>query len=589
MLRPLLRLLPDLRPYRGAYTAVLVLTAVATVISLIIPVFVGWAIDGPIAHGDYAGLWLPVAAVTAIGLLEAAALLTRRMLAAPVSSRLEIAWRRRLYAHLQRMAVARHDSWESGQLLSRAVQDLSQLRRFVSFGAPFLLVTPLNIVVGLIILAVYSPVIALITLLCAVPTVVICTWLQRRFQLISRAVQDQNGELTTLVEESVQGIRIIKAFGRGETITARYAAQARRLWSTELERARLDAWLNIALILLPFLAIGVSLGYGTWQIVHGTMTPGALVAAITVMMFLRMPIEMLGFLLSDAYRSATAAIRHWEVVDTPIDITDPASPSSLPATDAPARVEFRDVRFRFPDAAADTLAGFSLVLEPGTTTALVGATGTGKTAVAALLPRLHDVTAGAVLLDGTDVRDLPLETLRRHVAVAFDEPILFSASVRENVALGSPEAGDDEVWAALEIAQAAAFVRELPDGLGTLIGEQGLSLSGGQRQRLSLARAILGRPRVLVLDDPLSAVDVTTEERVQEHLRERLRQSTALVIAHRPSTAALADRVAVLEGGRIVDCAPHAELLRRSPAYRSLMGARELRQGDDAVSAGSTP
>ncbi|WP_342766907.1 ABC transporter ATP-binding protein [Brevibacterium celere] len=292
-------------------------------------------------------------------------------------------------------------------------------------------------------------------------------------------------------------------------------------------------------------------------------------------MVLRMPIEMLGFLLADALMSLTAAARYWEVIDIRHEITDADGGIADDPDVGRYRGElvFDDVGFHFADTDRLTLSGLDLRIEPGQTVALVGATGSGKTTVASLVPRLQDVTSGAVRIDGVDIRDMAVNELRLLVSVAFEDPILFSASVAENVGMGSPGVGDDEIWSALEIVAAADFVGALPDGLDTEVGEQGLSLSGGQRQRLALARAIIGRPRILVLDDPLSAVDVDTEDRVQRALRTILPDSTTLVIAHRPSTAALADRVAVLDEGRIAALGTHEELLESSALYRELMGA----------------
>lgn len=390
------------------------------------------------------------------------------------------------------------------------------------------------------------------------------------------------GVISTQVEESVQGIRVIKAFGRAPWVTERFEAISEHLRTIEVRKAFLDSWMWAGTMTLPRLAMAAVVAVGAWGVLAGWTTVGTVVAGVTLMMVLRIPVEMLGFLLSDAIMSVTAAARYWEVMDTALDITDAdGGIDDAPRTEERAGVlEFDAVDFRFPDASHDLLRAVSLRIEPGETVALVGATGSGKTALASLVPRLYDVTGGAIRVDGTDVRGIPLNELRRLVSVSFEEPILFSASVAENVRMGSPGATDAEVREALGIAQAADFVRALPDGLDTEVGEQGLSLSGGQRQRLALARAVIGRPRILVLDDPLSAVDVDTEERVQRTLRTVLDASTTLIIAHRPSTTALADRVAVLDGGRIAALGPHDELLRTSAIYRDLMGASAAQEAE---------
>lgn len=586
-MRALLKFWPDVRARLGIYTLVTVLTLVANGIALVIPVVTGHIVDGPIAHGDAGGLVGPVLLLIGVVLLEAGALFTRRYLIAPVVSRWEILWRARLFDRLQYTSVASHDAWESGQLLSRAVNDLTQLRRFFAFGAPFIIVLPIVIAIGGGILTASHWVFGLILLAMAIPTVIIIAVFQQRYSLASRRAQDQMGVLTTNVEESIQGLRILRAFGRSPWMKERFRAISHHLADIEVRKAKLDAWMWGSIVVLPQLAQAAVLGVGAWGAVQGWLTVGQVVSAVTIMMVLRIPIEMLGFLLSDFLMSATAATRYWEVMEHPLGIVDPGrDPAGRGETrrsvaDEPevgewaGRLDFDDVDFAFADAPPGQLTfdGLRLHIEPGETVALVGATGSGKTALAALVPRLQDVTGGAVRIDGRDVRELPINTVRALVSVAFEDPILFSATVRENVVMGAPAASDDDVWAALRIACAEDFVAALPEGLDTQVGEQGMSLSGGQRQRLALARAIIGTPRILILDDPLSAVDVDTEDRVQRGLRTVLPDSTTLVIAHRPSTAALADRVAVLENGRIVAEGSHEDLLHSSEAYRELMGA----------------
>lgn len=590
-MRPLLRFWPDIRAKLHIYVTIVILTFLANAIALFVPSFIGRIVDGPIADHDLGALWWPLAAVLVIGVVEAVALWGRRMIAARVVSQWEITWRARIYDRLQYLSIGVHDSWESGQLLSRAVQDLSQLRRFFAFGAPFIISTPFVILTGIVMLTVMEPLFGLVLVLMAVPTSIGIAVFNTKYLLLSRDSQDTQGVISTQVEESVQGIRIIKAFGRAPWVSARFDAISRGLRRLELRKAYLDSWLWSGTMTLPRLAMLAIVALGAWGIIDGWTTLGTVVAAVSLTMVVRIPVEMLGFLLSDALMSATAAARYWEVMDTENDITDEGG--DIDDSPTPRRfrgeLEFRDVSFRFADATTDALHGVDLRIEPGRTLALVGTTGTGKTTLASLVPRLHDVTGGAVTIDGTDIRDLPVNEVRRLVSVSFEDPILFSATVRENVVMGAPGSSDEEVWRALEVAQAADFVRALPAGLDTAVGEQGLSLSGGQRQRLALGRAVIGRPRILVLDDPLSAVDVATEERVQRALREVLADSTTLVIAHRPSTTALADEVAVLDGGRIVARGTHDDLLASSPLYRELMGAEALPAGVDASPRTDSP
>ena len=513
--------------------------------------------------------------VLIIGLAEAVGMWARRMIVAPVVSTWEVTWRSRLFDRLQYTSVAIHDSWESGQLLSRAVNDLSQLRRFFAFGLPFLVSTPIVLAVGTVMLVIMQPVFGLIMIIMAVPAIIAVAVFEKHYRDTSRRSQDTMGEVTTDVEESIQGIRILKSFGRSPWAAERFSEISARLKSLEIRKAKLDSWLWSVLLLLPTLAQAAIVAVGTWGVIEGWTTIGTVVAAVTISMVLRMPIEMLGFLLADALMALTAAGRYWEVIDIRHDITD----ADGGVDDAPevgrysGKLRFDDVDFHFADTERLTLQGLDLTIEPGQTLALVGATSSGKTTLASLVPRLQDVTAGRVSIDDVDIRDMPVNELRHLVSVSFEDPILFSTSVAENVEMGAPGASEDEIWEALEIAAAKDFVSRLPDGLDTQVGEQGLSLSGGQRQRLALARAVIGRPRVLVLDDPLSAVDVDTEDRVQRALREILPDSTTLIIAHRPSTAALADVVAVLDEGRVAALGTHEQLLESSKLYRELMGA----------------
>ena len=581
-MRDLLRFWPDVRPRVWRYVISVLLALVSTGVGFLVPVLTGAAVDGPIAQKNLQGLALLAAGVAGVGLIEAAAQLIRRTITAAMTAEWEVLWRRRLFAHLQRLDVAHHDAWDSGQMLSRATNDLSMLRRFAAFGLPFIVITPLLLVLGGIMLAFIHPVFVVILLLMALPTMAGVTWFNSRYKIASRAAQDVMGEVSPSVEESVQGIRVLLAFGRSPWATARFRAIVDRLRDHELTKVRLDAWLFGGIMVLPQLAMVAFAIVGAWGVVGGWVTLGQTVAALTLMMYLRMPIEMFGFLLSDALMSATAAARYWELMDQEPRITDPEPADQADAEAArgpePGVLEFDDVVFQHDDAHAPLLRGVTLRIEPAETVALVGTTGSGKTALAALVPRLYDVTGGAVRVDGHDVRTLPLADLRARVGVAFEEPILFSATVRENVAMGAQSAApgaaldDDRIREALTVAQAADFVAELPAGLDTEVGEQGLSLSGGQRQRIALARAVAGRPPFLVLDDPLSAVDVETEDRVQQQLRRVLATTTALIVAHRPSTAALADRVAVMDAGRIVAVGEHEELLATSAVYRDLMG-----------------
>ena len=572
-LRELRRLLPYVRPHRAALIGSGVAALTATLAGLAIPLVTRAIVDGPVARGELDTLpWL-VLGVLAFGALEAGLILLRRLLVAGPANQVEATMRADLYAHLQRLPVAFHDRWASGQLLSRATSDLTTIRWFVMFSGIFLVVNALTVVVGVGVLVWLSPWLGLVIAVMAGPLTVTTLALERRYSRAARRSQDQVGDLATVVEESVLGVRVLKSLGRGRRLTARFVADARGLRGTELTKVRLLAALWTVVVLVPEGAIAVILGLGAYGVADGTLTLGTLVAAATVVTYLYWPVESLGWLLAEASNAAGATARLFEVRDIPPAITDPPRPVALGAVRGELVLE--GVRFRYPGAERETLRGVDLVVRPGETMALVGATGSGKTTLTALVPRLYDATGGRVLVDGVDVRDVALPELRRVVATAFEDPVLISAAVRENVALGQPDAPDDEVWAALRVASADGFVAALPWGLSTRIGEQGLSLSGGQRQRLALARAVLGRPPVLVLDDPLSALDVHTEAEVEAALRRVLGGVTALVVAHRPSTVQLADRVAMLRDGVIAAVGTHRELLAANPAYRALLASTD--------------
>ncbi|MCM6791410.1 ABC transporter ATP-binding protein/permease, partial [Nocardia sp. CDC159] len=450
------------------------------------------------------------------------------------------------------------------------------LRRYFAFVAPSLVSLVGGLLAGLGLLFVFSWQIGLVQTVIAIPLVLLSLRFEQQYGRASRRAQDQSGDLATTVEESAQGIRVLKAFGRGPWFGRRFRGQALELQHLEMDKVRLAARLWTALNVLSGLGIAAALAIGGYLLVHQAMTLGTLVAGITLATFLQWPIMGLGFLLAESNHARTAAERYWEIIDTPVTITDPERPVPLPRT-LRGELRFDHVRFRFPDAERDLLQDVSLRIRPGETVAVVGATGSGKSALLALVPRLFDVSAGAVTIDGVDLREVSLAELRTVVSVAFEDPVLFSASVRENISLGFPDATTEQVRAALEVACATEFVDELPWGLRTRIGEQGLSLSGGQRQRLALARAVLNRQRhagghIVVLDDPLSALDVATEEVVQARLHAALAGATVLLVAHRPSTAAWADRVAVLDEGRIIAEGPHEQLLETCSRYRELMG-----------------
>ncbi|MFI8917265.1 ABC transporter ATP-binding protein [Streptomyces sp. NPDC053513] len=569
--RVLLRLWPYVRPVRGRLFTAAVVAIVASCLSLVIPIVLKWLVDGPVADRDPGGVWLGALYLLLLGVAEAALFGLRRWLVARPLSSVEAGMRAELYGRLQRLPIAFHDRWASGQLLSRGTTDLMLVRMFLAFPLTFLLVNAVTILAGYVLLLSQDWTLGLVLLTPVIPLTIISNLFERRYGVVARRAQDQVGDLTTVVEESVLGIRIVKGFGRHRSQAKAFHELSGRLRGTELAKARLIAVIWAVITTLPELAIGAALVLGTVQVADGNLSAGTLVAFLSTALALRWPVESIGFLLAMTKEAATATERYFEVMDTDEE-TDTAG--GTPGPRRPDGVRFEGVTFRYPDAPEGTppvLDGIDLHIRPGETLALVGGTGSGKTTLTALVPRLHEATAGRILLDGEDIALMEREKLRSLVSVAFEEPTLFSASVGENVLMGAEGAGDPELRRALGVAQADGFVDRLPEGTATQVGEQGLSLSGGQRQRLALARAVVGRPRFLVLDDPLSALDVHTEARVEAALREVLQETTALVVAHRPSTVMLADRVALLSRGRIAAVGTHQELLRSSAEYAWLM------------------
>ncbi|MFE0738967.1 ABC transporter ATP-binding protein [Streptomyces sp. NPDC058855] len=573
--RTLLRLWPYVRPVRARLFTAAAVAVVASCLSLVIPLVLKWMVDGPVADRDPGGVWLGALYLLLLGVAEALLFGLRRWLVARPLASVEARMRGELFGRLQRLPVAFHDRWASGQLLSRGTTDLMLVRMFLAFPLTFLVVNGVTILVGYVLLLAQDRALGLVLLTPVVPLVVVCSLFESRYALVARRAQDQVGDLTTVVEESVLGIRIVKGFGRHRSQAEAFRALTALLRGTELTKARLLAAIWALITFLPELAIGAALVLGTVRVADGELSAGTLVAFLSTALALRWPVESLGFLIAMSQEAATATERYFEVMDAEEEDRS-GSPGREPVGGGAADgVRFEGVTFRYPDAPPDAppvLDGVDLRIRPGETLALVGGTGSGKTTLTALVPRLHEVTAGRILLDGEDIALMDRARLRSLVAVAFEEPTLFSASVGENVLMGAGDgAGEPELRRALAVAQADGFVDRLPEGARTQVGEQGLSLSGGQRQRLALARAVVGRPRFLVLDDPLSALDVHTEARVEAALREVLRETTALVVAHRPSTVMLADRVALLSGGRIAAVGTHQELLRSSAEYAWLM------------------
>ncbi|SFT50200.1 ABC transporter ATP-binding protein [Arthrobacter sp. ov118] len=583
------RLYPHVRPILPRLVMGLLCALLASVMALAIPQVLRVLVNESLAPGGSPdAVWGASLVVLGLGIAEAGLVALRRQFVINPATTVETRMRVSLYGHLQDLTVSFHDRWGSGQLLSRAMTDLNFLRRWMAFGAIMLVVTTLTVVIGVAVMFSMSWQLALIFLAAAVPIMVYGFRFRTRFSKVARRSQDQAGDLATTVEESVHGIRVLKAFGRSREALENFNEQAEELRQTEIAKAKHLATFSLVVTLLPELALGAGLVVGILLVSSGQLSIGSLVAFFATAAVVAAPVEFCGMLLAMALTAKSAVDRHFEVMDAENTITGPDRPRR-PA-ELKGALSFRNATFAFEDAPdKPILKDITLDIRPGETMALIGITGSGKSALLQLVPRLYDVTGGSILIDGVDVREFDVEDLRTLVAVAFEDTTLFSSSVRDNVLLGT--AGQDKdrdaaLEEALDVAQ-AHFAYSLPDGVDTLIGEEGLSLSGGQRQRIALARAIAAKPAVLVLDDPLSALDVNTEELVEGRLRHVLADTTTLIVAHRPSTVALADRVALLEEGRITAVGTHAELLAKNSHYRYVIASLdpEPRDLDSELSA----
>jgi ATP-binding cassette subfamily B protein len=562
------RYVPYMRPYIG----LVVIFGLAQLGSLAaaasIPKVIQYIIDGPITHHQL-GQLLPMAGLLLlIGMLEFVFIYLRRTYSGTASLRMETDLRNDFYAHLQNLQVSFHDNWQSGQLLSRAIADIGTVRRFVSFGLIWFLQTFVTFALVLVLMLGLDWKLALVVVVCMLPIIYFSNKFHKKYRLIARRLQDQQGDLTTVIEEMATGVRIIKAFGRMPLMQKRFEDQAQLLRSTSLEGISSRALLWTQLNFLPNLSLVAVLLLGGYNVVQGSLTIGGLIAFMSYVFMLTWPMDAIGWVLSMSEECQTASERLNEVLDSRPEIAD--RPGARTLDRCRGSIEFRGVGFKYPKSNEWILRNLNLVIEPGETVGIVGRTGSGKTTLAYLLPRLYDVAEGQVLLDGVDVRDIQLRSLRSHIGVAFEDPILFSASVHENLVMGRPIVSDEELKRAIDVAQ-AGFVWDLPWGLETRVGEQGYTLSGGQRQRLALARAVLGNPPVLVLDDPLSSVDVHTEAVIEESLARVLDGVTGLLVVHRPSTLALADRVALVDGGTVVAVGTHTELMKSNDLYRALL------------------
>ncbi|GAA4108927.1 ABC transporter ATP-binding protein [Enteractinococcus coprophilus] len=575
------RLWRIIQPIRPRLYMGLIVTIAASIVGLMIPQVLEFLVNSLDTSPTATTVWIAGGVVIALGLVEAVLLWLRRIFAVGPSTETERQMRVRFYTRILDMPVAFHNDWGSGQLLSRSQQDVTQIRRWIAFGMIMTVSSAATVLVGIFMMSRSSILLASIFLVIVIPIVVLTYRFQRDYSVLTRRSQDLNGEISTTVEQSVQGIRVLKAFGRSKQALSNFDTDAVSLRNNEIRKATTLARFDMFMLALPETMLGICLLLGLLQVNAGAMNVGELASFFATATLVVGPTRMLGMLFGQAVQTTTALERYFEVMDTENTIVSPKNSAGVDFDNATGELVMEDVHFRFHDAPEDTpdlFRGVNLHIRPGETLALVGVTGNGKSTLLQLVPRIFDITGGRIAIDGVSVHDMDLDDLRRLTAFAFEDTTLFSFSVRENVLLGVDPALPEDVqediaWEALHAAD-AGFVAGLAQGLDTHIGEQGFSLSGGQRQRIALARAIASRPALLLLDDPLSALDTKTEERVIAQLREVLDNTTTFIIAHRSSTVALADRVALLDDGKIVAVGTHQELLRTSARYRYIMASQ---------------
>jgi ABC-type multidrug transport system fused ATPase/permease subunit len=581
------RLLGFLRPYKVSLIASIVLAIGSQAAGLALPWLTGEVIDEAIAKDDRALLRTLVLAVALAGLAKALMLVGRRFIAGRQALGVEFDIRNALYGHLLRLSWGFYDRHQTGQLMSRATVDLQQVRFFLGYGLIFFGQHVITIVATTAILFAIDWQLALITLAITPILVLVAYRYSRTSHPILRDVQQRMADLTTVAEENIVGVNVVKAFAQEPRESAKFARRSEGVFAKSLEATRQRAFYVPFLSFLPLLAQAAVLLAGGHRVVNGNLAIGEFVAFNVYVLLLVMPLRMLGMWIGTSQRAVASGERIFEILDEAEDVVE--TPDALPLPPGRGRLRFEHVTFGY-DAARPVLHDVDLDLEAGRTVALIGRTGSGKTSLSTLVPRFYDVQEGRVLLDGADVRDVCLADLRREIGIVSQDPFLFSTTVRDNIAFGATVATDEEIERAARMAQAHEFVSELPEGYDTVIGERGITLSGGQRQRIAIARAILVDPRVLVLDDATASVDATTEAEIRLGLREAMKGRTTLIVAHRLSTISLADEIVVLDRGRVVARGTHDDLIHENAVYREIYehGLVELEVAREAEEAAAS-
>jgi ATP-binding cassette subfamily B protein len=566
-LRTFIRLLGFLRPYRWSLTVSILLAVASQAAAVAIAFLTGDALESAVDAQSQRQLWVLALAILLVGAARAVFMAGRRLISGRQALGVEYDLRDEIYAKLLRLSFGFYDRHQTGQLMSRATVDLQAVRFFLGYGLIFFFQHLLTIVGVTVVLFIVDWKLAL----AATAFTPVLVFLAYRYSQVShpvlRDVQQRMADVATVAEENIVGVHVVKSFAQEEAEASKFEERTGSLFRRSLDANRQRALYVPLLSFLPLLAQAAVLLFGGRMVASGELALNSFFAFNVLVLMLVMPLRMLGMWIGQAQRATASGERIFEVVDETEDVRDAAGATLLAPGDG--RIAFQDVGFAYTHG-RPVLEGVDLEIEPGRTVALIGHTGSGKTTLASLVPRFYDATAGRVTIDGTDVRDVKVSTLRRAIGIVAQDPFLFSATVRENIAFGAPGATDEDVVRAARLAQADEFIAELPDGYETMVGERGITLSGGQRQRIAIARALILDPRILILDDATASVDATTEARIRLGLREAMKGRTTLIVAHRLSTIALADELVVLDRGRIAARGTQAELLEGSPVFREI-------------------